>query len=100
MERPPGYVLEQLRKAARLKNVQLEELYHVTTFCAERVRDDGPPQILTIRVLDAGDRAPAAQRYVCEVRSDDGRAFATGNPGGTVDDAIALVNWASLNHKD
>ena len=72
-------------------------IYHVTTFLAHRTRADGREQEVRIDILDSG---PGEYRFIVHARANDDPeddAFATGNPGATVEDAISMVHWAQLD---
>ena len=89
----PDAVREQLR---RLPGLNMDEIQHVTTFRCYRRTRDGDMQAVIVDVLDAGPDGPADLRYSCKAITEDGR-FASGNPGKTITEALAVVHWGNLD---
>jgi hypothetical protein len=89
----PDHVRELL---LRLPGLNMDEIYHVTTFrCYRRSRETSMQEVI-VEILDMGPNAQADLRYSCHASTEDGR-FATGNPGKTIDEALAIVHWGDLD---
>jgi hypothetical protein len=85
-------------RASLLKQhgLNMEEIYQVTTFRCYRTAANGVPQTVIVNVLDAGPDVPSDLRYSCVALTQEGH-FAAGNPGGTIDEALAIVHWGQLD---
>jgi hypothetical protein len=69
-------------------------MYQVSTFRMYRKPKGGEVQKLTVEVWDAGPQEPS--RYHVIATTEDGRE-ASGNPGSTIQEAIAFVHWSDLD---
>ncbi|HLE63323.1 MAG TPA: hypothetical protein VI750_09295 [Pyrinomonadaceae bacterium] len=70
------------------------EIYHRSTFKCYRNKQHGGVQEVLIELLDAG---PTQQyRYSVVATSTDGKS-ASGNPGSSLEEAIAFVHWWDLD---
>jgi hypothetical protein len=74
----------------------MDEIHHVTTFRCYRRTRAGEVQAVIIDVLDMGLDAPGDLRFSCHAITEDGR-FAGGNPGRTLEEALAIVHWNQLD---
>lgn len=75
----------------------MQEISHVTTFrCYRDIREVGMKEV-TVELLDHGPDA-GMTRYSCTATTEDGRK-ATGNPGGSIEEVLAIVHWANLDSK-
>jgi len=67
------------------------EVYHRTSFQCYRNAKSGAVQEVTVEIFDAGpDHSP--NRYHVVATAADGKA-ASGNPGDSVNVALAFVHW-------
>ena len=87
----PDNIRAQLLK---LPGLNMDEVYHVTTFRCYRRTKAGDTQLVIVEILDMGPQHPLV-RYHCVALTEDGR-FATGNPADSIDVALAIVHWAIL----
>ena len=76
--------------------LNMDEIYHVSTFRCHRRKASGDSQTVVVEVLDAGADAPSSLRYHAVAFTEEGQ-FATGNPGKTIDEALAIVHWGKLD---
>jgi len=89
----PDAIRASLQKQHGLK---MDEIYHVMTLRCHRQAANGDSQMVIVEVLDAGPDFPADLRYHCSAVTEEGH-FATGNPGRTIDEALAIVHWNKLD---
>jgi hypothetical protein len=85
----PDEIIEQLER-----NTFFDALHVAHTFECYRNRKDGSTQKVNVRILDYGPGSHA--RYTVVAVADDGAA-ATGNPGETIQVALAMVHWGDLD---
>src|SRR5437870_4059510 len=83
-------------RLTRLSGLNMDEIYHVTTFRCYRRASSGAMQTVIVEIHDAGPDGPADLRYSCMALAEDGQ-FATGNPGPSVEVAFAIVHWGELD---
>ena len=89
-------MLDTDKALAVLKKLdRFSEVYRRHEFYAVRRTASGDTQEVTIEILDAGsdDRHT---RFHVYAEAKDG-AYASGNPGGTIEEALAVVHWADLD---
>lgn len=71
------------------------EVYHKVSFQCYRKAKDGRVQEVLVEIHDSGpDHSP--NRYHVVATSVDGRS-ASGNPGDSIDVALAFVHWWELD---
>jgi hypothetical protein len=91
MDPDPTNIIESLKSVG----IGFSEVYQVHAFECYRTRDDGQMQTVQVRILDAGLSAKQP-RYRCYAKAGDGRN-ATGNPGDSIEAALAVVHWGDLD---
>ncbi len=74
------------------------EVYHKTSFTANRKAKDGTTQQLDIDIFDAGSTVNQDIRYYCEARTKDGKT-ATSNPVQSIQEALNKLRWYDLDAK-
>jgi hypothetical protein len=79
-----------------LPGLRMSDIHHVTSFRCYRRTSDDEMQTLIVEIHDAGPDVTPELRYSCMALTEDGR-FATGNPGRSIEEALAIVHWGELD---
>ena len=78
------------------KEADFSEVFHKTSFVCVRKTKKGETQDVVVEILDAGPDA-GMKRYVCVAVSKKTRKEATGNPAGSIREALSIVHWKDLD---
>ncbi len=91
--------MDPLKVIGLLRDIDgMQEIAHVTTFrCYREVGGAGMKEV-TVEIYDHGPEA-GFSRYHCIATTEDGKT-AMGNPGGSLEEVIAMVHWGDLDRTD